>query len=233
MQGFDFLALLSKADYRALFEHGLEMTFVIFVGSWLLGMTVAVLLLAVRMAPSRVAGAVVAAYISYHRNVPTLVQLMLWYFGIASLLPDSLQVWFGDHDAEAVFSIIGLGLCQAAYFSEDMRSGLRAVPPGQAEATRALGLGFVATLRFVLFPQALRNALPALVSHTVSLFKNSSLAMAIGATELTHAVKEVESASFRTFETFLVGTLLYLVCSLLLMSSGALLARCTRLAGAH
>jgi polar amino acid transport system permease protein len=158
---------------------------------------------------------------------------MLWYFGIASLLPDPLQTWLADHDAEAVFSIIGLGLCQAAYFSEDMRSGLRAVPPGQAEAARALGHSFIGTLRFVLFPQALRNALPALVSHSVSLFKNSSLAMAIGATELTHAVKEVESASFRTFETFLVGTLLYLICSLLLMGSGALLARHTRVAGAH
>jgi polar amino acid transport system permease protein len=233
MQGFDLLALLSKADYRLLFEHGLEMTFAIFVGSWLLGMAVAVLLLTVRMTPSRTGGAVVTAYISYHRNVPTLVQLMLWYFGIASLLPDSLQVWLGDHDAEAVFSIIGLGLCQAAYFTEDMRSGLRAVPPGQAEAARALGHGFVSTLRFVLFPQALRNSLPALVSHTVSLFKNSSLAMAIGATELTHAVKEVESASFRTFETFLMGTLLYLLCSLLLMGSGALLARRTRVAGAN
>jgi polar amino acid transport system permease protein len=233
MQGFDLLAVLSNADYRALFEQGLEMTFAIFVCSWLLGMIVAVLLLAFRMARSRVAEAVVTAYISYHRNVPTLVQLMLWYFGIASLLPDPLQTWLGDHDAEAVFSIIGLGLCQAAYFSEDMRSGLRAVPPGQAEAARALGHSFIGTLRFVLFPQALRNALPALVSHSVSLFKNSSLAMAIGATELTHAVKEVESASFRTFETFLVGTLLYLICSLLLMGSGALLARHTRVAGAH
>ena len=233
MAGFDVLAVLSKADYRTLFEQGLEMTFIIFVGSWLLGMAVAVLLLVGRLTSSRVAGAAVTAYISYHRNVPTLVQFMLWYFGIASLLPDQLQAWLGDHDAEAVFAIIGLGLCQAAYFSEDMRSGLRAVAPGQAEAARALGHGFIGTLRFVLFPQALRNALPALVSHTVSLFKNSSLAMAIGATELTHAVKEVESASFRTFETFLVGTLLYLACSLLLMGSGALLARRTRVAGAH
>jgi polar amino acid transport system permease protein len=77
MQGFDLLAVLSNADYRALFEHGLEMTFAIFVGSWLLGMIVAVLLLAFRMARSRVAETVVTAYISYHRNVPTLVQLML------------------------------------------------------------------------------------------------------------------------------------------------------------
>ena len=233
MVGFDILAVLSKADYRTLFAEGLETTFIIFAGSWLLGMVVAVLLLVARITASRIAGALVTAYISYHRNVPTLVQLMLWYFGIASLLPEALQTWLGDHDAEAIFAIIGLGLCQAAYFSEDMRSGLRAVPPSQAEAARALGHGFIGTLRFVLFPQALRNSMPALVSHTVSLFKNSSLAMAIGATELTHAVKEVESSSFRTFETFLVGTLLYLGCSLLLMGAGALLDRRAHLAGAH
>jgi polar amino acid transport system permease protein len=233
MQGFNLLALLSKPEYRALFEHGLGMTFIIFAGSWLLGMVVAFLLLTARLTPSRIAGAMVTGFISYHRNVPTLVQLILWYFGIASLLPDSLQDWLSDHNAEAVFSIIGLGLCQAAYFSEDMRSGLRAVPPGQAEAARALGHGFLKSLRFVLLPQALRNALPALVSHSVSLFKNTSLAMAIGATELTHAVKEVESASFRTFETFLVGTVLYLLCSLLLMAAGALLARRARVVGAQ
>ena len=233
MEGFDPLALLAKPEYVALFAHGLEMTFVIAAGSWLLGMLVAVLLLAGRMTASRPLGIFVSAYISYHRNVPTLVQLMLWYFGIASLLPDGVQEWLGDHDGELVFAVIGLGLCQAAYFSEDLRSGLRSVPPGQADAARALGHGFVSSLRFVLFPQALRNALPALISHTVSLFKNSSLAMAIGATELTHAVKEVESASFRTFETFLVGTLIYLGCSLLLMGSGALLARRLRAAGAH
>lgn len=233
MQGFSVLAVLAKPEYRLLFLHGLEVTAIIAVGSWLLGMVVAVLLLVARLTTSRIAGAVVAAYISYHRNVPTLVQLMLWYFGIASILPVAMQDWLGDHHAEVVFSIIGLGLCQAAYFSEDMRSGLRAVPPGQAQAARALGHGFVSTLRFVLLPQALRNAMPALVSHTVSLFKNSSLAMAIGAAELTHAVTEVESASYRTFESFLVGTVIYLACSLLLMGSGALLDRRMRVAGAH
>lgn len=233
MHGFDPIALLEQAQYRALFVHGLEMTLIIAVFSWLLGMVMAVLLLVARLTPSRIAGALAAAYISYHRNVPTLVQLMLWYFGIASLLPSPVQQWASDHDAEVLFAIIALGLCQAAYFSEDMRSGLRAVSPGQVQAARALGHGFVSTLRFVLLPQALRNAMPALVSHTVSLFKNSSLAMAIGATELTHAVTEVESSSFRTFEAFFVGAVLYLLFSLLLMGSGALLDRRMRVAGAH
>ena len=62
-------------------------------------------------------------------------------------------------------------------------------------------------MRYVLMPQAVRNALPALINHSVSLFKNSSLAMAIGVAELTHAVKEVENLSFRTFETYLIATI--------------------------
>ena len=57
------------------------------------------------MLPSWVASGFVAAYISYHQNVPTLVQLMLWYFGISSLLPDSLQIWLSDHNGEALFAI--------------------------------------------------------------------------------------------------------------------------------
>ena len=233
MKGFDLVALLSNPGFRAMLLHGLFMTFVVAIGSWLLAMSLGIALLAIRQLPGRIAEAAVAAYISYHRNVPTLVQLMLWYFGIASLLPGALQEWLSDHNAEALFAILGLGLCQAAYFSEDLRSGLRAVPPGQEEAARALGHGFIGTMRFVLMPQAVRNALPALVNHTVSLFKNSSLAMAIGVAELTHAVKEVESESFRTFETYLVATIIYLACSLLLMAAGAALSRRATLAGAR
>ena len=213
--------------------HGLEMTFVVAVGSWLLAMTLGILLLSIRLAPSRVADRAVAAYVSYHRNVPTLVQLMLWYFGISSLLPDAIQYCLSDHGAEVIFAVIALGLCQAAYFSEDLRSGIRSVPAGQAEAARALGHSFVSAMRYVLLPQAIRNALPALVNHSVSLFKNSSLAMAIGVAELTHAVKEIENQSFRPFEIYLIATIAYLICSLAIMAAGAALSRRAALQGAR
>jgi len=209
------------------------LTLEIAAGSWLLAMSIAVVLLMIRLTANPVAERAVAAYVSYHRNVPTLVQLMLWYFGIASLLPGALQGWLSEHNAEAVFAIIGLGLCQAAYFSEDLRSGLRSVPAGQAEAARALGHSFIGAMRHVLMPQAVRNAIPSLVNHSVSLFKNSSLAMAIGVAELTHAVKEIENQSFRTFETYLLATLMYLGFSLLIMFGGALLERRARLAAAR
>jgi polar amino acid transport system permease protein len=232
MKGFDLMAVLLNPEFSRMLAHGVKMTFIIFIGSWLLAMSLGIILLAIRMLPSRIADGFVAAFVSYHRNVPTLVQLMLWYFGIASLLPDSFQVWLSDHDGEAIFAVIALGLCQAAYFSEDQRSGLRAVPKGQWEAARALGHGYIGAMAYILLPQAIRNAMPALVNHTVSLFKNSSLAMAIGVIELTHAVQEIESQSFRPFETYLIATIIYLVCSLLLMWLGYYLEQRSRTVGA-
>jgi polar amino acid transport system permease protein len=233
MKDFNLLAILLNPEFGAMLLHGLKITLLIAAGSWTLAMTLAVVLLAVRFTPSRIAQRGVEAYISYHRNVPTLVQMMLWYFGIASLLPAGAQSWLAEHSAEAVFAVIALGLCQAAYFSEDLRSGFRAVPPGQNEAARALGLSYIGAMRHVLMPQAIRNAIPALVNHSVSLFKNSSLAMAIGAAELTHAVKELESRTFRAFESYLIATLLYLLISLLIMAIGAWLGRRSALAAAR
>ena len=225
MTSFDLSEILGNPEYVSMLVLGIEMTFIVAIGSWLLAMTLALLLLGLRYAPGPAGNAFVTAYISYHRNVPTLVQLMLWYFGIFTLMPEGLTLWLNDHNAEATFAVIGLGLCQAAYFSEDLRSGMRAVSPGQMEAARALGHGYVSAMRYVMLPQGVRNALPALINHSVSLFKNSSLAVAIGVAELTYAVKEIENLSFRTFESYLLVTVLYLVFSLIIMAGGAYIAR--------
>ncbi len=234
MKDFDLLAILLKPEFGDMLLHGLrghpeDRGRLLAAGDdhgrsccWWCGSR-----------RTAIAERTVAAYVSYHRNVPTLVQLMLWYFGIFSLLPDALQAWLSEHNAETLLSIVALGLCQAAYFSEDMRSGLRAIPAGQAEAARALGHGYIGSMRHVMLPQAIRNAVPALVNHSVSLFKNSSLAMAIGVAELTHAVKEIESQSFRTFEAYSVATVLYLAFSLLIMAVGAWVARRYRIVGAR
>ena len=88
-------------------------------------------------------------------------------------------------------------------------------------------------MRYVLMPQAVRYALPALINHSVSLFKNSSLAMAIGAAELTHAVKEIESSTFRAFESYLIATVLYLAISLVIMAIGVWMDKRSALATAR
>ncbi len=225
MQGFDMMAILKNPEFSRMLLEGVWMTLVIAGSAWVLAMVLAFVLLAIRMAPSPIAEHFVGSYVSYHCNVPTLVQLMFWYFGISTLLPLPALDWLGEHHSEVLFAIVALGLCQAAYFSEDLRSGLRAIPPGQEEAARALGNTFIGTMRHVLMPQAVRNALPALINHSVSLFKNSSLAMAIGVAEMTHAVKEIENASFRAFESYLLATVMYLGFSLVIMAVGACLAR--------
>ena len=88
-------------------------------------------------------------------------------------------------------------------------------------------------MRYIILPQAVRNAIPALVNHTVSLFKNTSLGMVIGVMEVTHVVQEIDSRTFLTFDIYAIGTVFYLTVSLLLMAAGALLARHYRLAGAR
>lgn len=221
---FDLAAVL-QGEYAELIVKGIETTLQLALFAWLLAMALALLLVTVRLTGNKLADRLVAGYVSYHRNVPTLVQLMLWYFGVPTLLSESTQLWLANYSTEYLFSVIALGLCQAAYFCEDIRSGLRAIPAGQTEASRALGLGYVRSMRYVILPQGVRNCLPSLINHTVLLFKNTSLAIAIGVVELTYATREVENYTFRTFESYLVATVFYLVFSLLLMGLGALLAR--------
>ncbi|PLR36464.1 ABC transporter permease [Chimaeribacter coloradensis] len=220
----DFSTVMSGQHGRMILD-GMVVTLELALGAWLLAMVIALILVVIRLTHARSAQWLVSAYVSYHRNVPTLIQLMMWYFAIPTLLPEAVQMWVNEFNAEFLFSLFALGLCQAAYFSEDLRSGLRAIPDGQTEAARALGMGYVRSMRLVILPQGIRNALPSVINHSVLLFKNTSLAMVIGVADLTYVTRDIENQTFRTFEAYLVATLGYLAFSLLLMGAGALLAR--------
>jgi polar amino acid transport system permease protein len=181
---------------------------------------IAVLLVVVRSLPSRLFDWLVAAYVNYHRNVPTLVQLFVWYFGVPQLLPKALGGWINDHNGEFIFALIALSLNGAAYISEDLRSGVRAIAQGQVEAARALGLSYLQTMRYVVVPQAIRVAEPSLINQALNLFKTTSLAMAIGVAEMTYASRQIENETYRTFETFAIASLFYLVVSFSIMYAG-------------
>jgi polar amino acid transport system permease protein len=199
--------------------------------AWLLSLVVGILLTLIRLTNNRAATAFVSAFVAYHRNVPMLVQILFWYFGISNVLPQGLQDLLNQYNGQFVFAVIAIGLCSAAYLSEDIRSGLRAIPYGQYEASRALGLNFVSGLRYVVLPQALRNAIPPMVNHAVLLFKNTSLAMAIGAAELTYVTRQIENETFLSFESYFVATVVYLTISLVIMLAGAKLATHYRIPG--
>lgn len=203
------------------------------VSSWLLALVLGTMLATFRMTNHKLAKLIVGCFVAYHRNVPMLVQIMMWYFALPSLLPDNTQMWINSFNGEFLYSVIAIGLCMAAYVSEDIRSGLRAIPHGQFEASRALGLSYIGSMRFVILPQAMRIAMPTLVNHTVLLFKNSSLAMAIGVAELTYATRQVENYTFRTVEVYLLASAWYLALSLALMGAGAMMARYYRIPGSR
>lgn len=193
--------------------------------AWLLAVVLGTLLALVRMTTSRLAQSAVAAWVEYHQNVPMLVQIFLWYFGIATLLPDGMQLWINQHRGDFIFATVAIGLAMSAYVSEDLRGGIRSIPRSQIEAARALGLSYLQSFRLVVLPQAVRIALPTLVNHTVLLFKNTALAMTIGVAELTYATREIESETFKTVEIYLVTTIIYLGLSLLIMAGGTVAER--------
>jgi polar amino acid transport system permease protein len=155
-------------------------------------------------------------FVEIIRNIPLLVHLLFWYFAMPELLPEAARNWLYDHDAESVCAVIALTLYTSAYMAEDIRSGIRAVPTTQLEAARALGFGFLASMRRVVLPQSFRIVVPPLISQTLNLWKNTSIATVIGTAELMYQAQRVETTSFRGVETFGVTTLAYLSVSLLI-----------------
>lgn len=163
-----------------------------------------------------------AAYVLVFRNSPLLVQLMFWYFGAATLLPDGLMQWLNTPHLlragvlslrwppfEFVAGWLGLTCYSCAFVGEEFRAGLRGVASGQRDAAAALGLTRWQSFRYVVLPQAARNALPPLFGQYMNIVKNSSLTMAIGLAELSYASRQVETETFKTFAAFGMATVLY------------------------
>lgn len=221
---FDFSFLTSPDILRAL-QLGVGTTLRLFAASWACAFALALILVGLGTVAFPPLQAMLRLFIAYHRNVPTVVQIMVWYFGMPELLPDALRLWINHGNSEFAFALVALSLNASAYMSEDIRSGFRAIPPAQQEAARSIGLGAFGALRYVTLPQALRIGVPPLINRSLILFKDSSLAMAIGVTEMTNQARAIENLTFRAFEAFAVATFFYLAVSLVLMAAGHAFAR--------
>ncbi|MDQ2140521.1 amino acid ABC transporter permease [Alcaligenaceae bacterium A4P071] len=222
--------MLDAAQLHQLWQ-GMVTTIQLFLVAWTMAFTIAILLTVIRATNVRVARWFVDIYVEYHRNVPLLVQVLFWYFGMPELLPEGFRTWLYQHNAELSLAAIALALGSAAYIAEDIRSGLRAIPTTQFEATRALGASYIQCMRHIIVPQALRISIPPLVGRALLLFKNTSVAMAIGVVELTYQAREIENETYRTFATFGAATLMYIAGSFLLLFVGSRIAARYRIAG--
>ena len=215
MPSFD-IGLILSGPYRDWLVHSFLLSLEIAALTWACAVPLAVVVALLRLAPSAPLRAVGAAYVEVVRNVPLLAHLLFWYFGAPELLPEPIKRWLYAGDVEVVSAVIALTLYTAAYMAEDIRSGIRAIPAVQFEAGRALGLGYVATMRRVILPQAGRVTVPPLISQTLNLWKDTSVATVIGVGELMYQAARVETASFRSAESFAFATAAYLTVSLLI-----------------
>lgn len=224
MPAFD-LGLLLAGPYRDWLLEGLRLSLQLTAVSLLLALPLAIAVALLRLAPLPALRALGALYVESVRNVPLLAHLLFWYFAAPELLPEGLRQWLYRGNVEAASAVVALTVYAAAYMAEDVRSGIRAIPAVQLEAARALGFGFLASMRLVILPQALRVMLPPLLSQTLNLWKDSSIATVIGAAELMYQAARVESASFRSAEAFAFATVAYLTVSLTLTAAAAWLQR--------
>jgi polar amino acid transport system permease protein len=218
-------SLLADPETLHMLLQGVSITLRLFAGALVCGFIIALALSALYLIPSRFVRGFIALFVEYHRNVPTVVQIMVWYFGMPEILPKALRMWINQGNTEFSFALIALSLNVSAYYYEDIRSGIKAIAGTQVEAARSVGLNAVQALHYVVLPQAVRFSIPPIINRSLILFKDTSLAMVIGVTELTYQVKKIENATFQTFQIFLISTLIYLVVSLLIAALGAQMSK--------
>jgi len=213
--------LLLHGQYHDWLVSGLFVSVRLAGTALVIALPLALLVALLRLAPLAPLRALGAFYVEAIRNVPLLAHLLFWYFSAPELLPEAAKQWLYSGNVELASAVVALALYAAAYMAEDIRSGIRAIPVVQFEAGRALGFGFLATMRRVVLPQALRITVPPLISQMLNLWKDSSIATVIGVAEMMYQAARIESASFRSFEAFAFTTTAYLAVSLLITGLAA------------
>lgn len=178
----------------------IALTLLGFLGAVVVGTVLAVLRV-VPITPLRVVGMTI---VEFFKNIPLLTLLILVVFG----LPD-----VGITYSLFVSAVICLALSGAAFASEAIRGGINAVPVGQAESARAIGLSFLQVLRHVVLPHAFRTMVQPLTNVFIGIALSSSLAAAVGVTELTNRTEQLDLRYAEAVACFLAAGVLYLALS--------------------
>lgn len=197
-------------------------TIAITVLAMLIGVAGGVLLTVMRMSPNPVFKTVAWVFLWIFRGTPVYVQLMFW--GLIGAIYDTINLGFADIPLEPFTSsafalaVVGLGLNEAAYMAEIVRSGVSAVPEGQVEASKALGMSWGQTMRRTVLPQAMRIIIPPTGNEFISLLKTSSLVVAVPySLELYGRSMDIAAALFEPVPLLLVAATWYLAITSLLM----------------
>lgn len=210
---FDW-SVVTTGVYAEWLWQGLLITLQLALLACVLGFVLGLVVAIIRMSPVAPLRWLAQAYLEFIRNTPLVIQIFFWYFGAYTVLPEAVNDWLNQWPFEFVAAVIALTVYTAAFIAEDIRSGIRAVPREQMEAARSQGFSYLAAMRFVILPQAVRVTIPPLIGQFLNATKNSSLAMTIGVAELTYQARQIESVTFKGLEAFTAATLIYLLVSL-------------------
>ena len=191
----EFLFLVAAVRWTLL------LSLIAFVGGGVLGLAIAIL----RTTPSRVVRLVTGGYIQLFQGTPVLMQLFLFYYGLAVLFNMQVDPWPAVTLAFTLYS--------GAFLGEIWRGSIQAIPRTQWEASACLSLGYFQQLRFVILPQAMRISIPPTVGFLVQLIKGTSIAAIIGFVELTRAGQLMVNVTFQPMLIYpIVAALYFAVC---------------------
>jgi polar amino acid transport system substrate-binding protein len=190
------------AKYYKFYVNGAGYTIFLALIGVLFGTILGAFLALMKLAKSKFVRILATIYIEYVRGTPLLVQIFIVYFGTGILGVDMSRLAAG---------CIALALNSGAYVAEIIRAGITAVNKGQLEAARSLGMNQTQAMRFIIFPQAIKNILPALGNEFVTVIKESSVVSVIGVSELIFQAGNVQGASFKPFLPYVIVSLIYFV----------------------
>ncbi|MGV1760521.1 ABC transporter permease [Rhizobium sp. A22-96] len=193
---------------------GLILTATLTTVSLLMGFALSIPLAMARSSRNKYLSAAVLAYTYAFRGTPMLVQLFLIYYGVGQLEIVRQSFLWPIMREPLWCALIAFTLNCAAHTTEILHGGIRAVPTGQREAAKALGLTRLQTMRLIIFPLAMRIALPAYSNDAIGMLKASSLASTITLLEITGLSRQLVSETFAPYEVFLVAGTLYLLLTL-------------------
>lgn len=184
---------------------GAVMTVVVTAGSLVVSILLGLLFAGLRTSQSRVLRAVAHVYVEVFRAVPVLTQLFIVYFGLAAA---------GIRVPPIPAAFIGFGLNGGAYLTEVFRAGIEAINRGQTEAALAIGMTRLSALRLIVLPQAMRVVLPSLANFSIGLLKDTSLASAVAAPELSFGAGMLVRQTYLSTQIYVYTAVLYLALAL-------------------
>lgn len=203
--------VMFRPEYRDMLLQGIQTTLTLTAGGVVGGLSIGALVALARLAPVRWISISATAFVECMRTIPLLVHLMFWYFAVPEALPDVIKDWLYQQDVSVYATLVAVSLYASAFISEDIRSGIRAIPKGQAEASHSLGFGFFDTFRLVILPQALHSTVPPLLGQVLTITKNTTVGLMVGATELAYVTRAVQSESFLSIGIYTFTSVFFLL----------------------